>query len=182
MDQKQISLVLMIAVVGFAIFRRVRRTIGRQPYQPRRMQVRMIVLGLAGAIALAFSFRNVEVGGAMVAGLVAGAALGLFGLRHTKFETTPQGQFYTPHMFIGLFVTLLFLGRLAYRFLIVMPTLQAAAQADANPYASFQKSPLTMAIFGIVIGYYIAYYGAVIREMRKQTVLPTTENTQPPTG
>ena len=168
MDQKQISLILMIAVIGFAIFRRVRRTIGRQPYQPRRMQVRMVVLGIVGAIALLFSFRNIEVGGAMVAGLVGGAALGLFGLRHTKFETTPQGQFYTPHTYIGLFVTLLFLGRLAYRFLIVMPAMQAAAQADANPYASFQKSPLTMAIFGIVIGYYIAYYGAVIREMRKE--------------
>ena len=168
MDQKQISLILMIAVIGFAIFRRVRRTIGRQPYQPKRMQVRMVVLGIVGAIALLFSFRNVDVGGAMVAGIVGGAALGLFGVRHTKFETTPRGQFYTPHTYIGLFVTLLFLGRLAYRFLIVMPSMQAAAQADANPYASMQKSPLTMAIFGIVVGYYIAYYGAVIREMRKE--------------
>jgi hypothetical protein len=172
MDQKQISLILMIAVIGFAIFRRVRRTIGRQPYQPRRMQARMIVLGIVGAIALMFSLRNIEVGGAMVAGLVGGVALGLFGLRHTKFETTPKGQFYTPHTYIGLFVTLLFLGRLAYRFLIVMPTMQAAAQMNESPYASFQKSPLTMAIFGIVVGYYIAYYGAVIREMRKESRLP----------
>jgi len=182
MDQKQISLILMIAVIGFAIFRRVRRTIGRQPYQPRRMQVRMAVLGLVGAIALLFSFGNIEVGGAMVAGLVGGAALGLFGLRHTKFETTPKGQFYTPHTYIGLFVTLLFLGRLAYRFLIEMPALQAAAQAGGNPYASLQKSPLTMAIFGIVVGYYIAYYGAVIREMRKEAAaLPVQPEPQPPT-
>jgi cytochrome b561 len=116
----------------------------------------------------------------MVAGLIGGAALGLFGLRHTKFETTAKGQFYTPHTYIGLFVTLLFLGRLAYRFLIVMPSMQAAAQVDANPYAAFQKSPLTMAIFGIVIGYYIAYYGAVIREMRREGALPIPP-AQPPT-
>jgi hypothetical protein len=181
MDQKQITWVLTIALVGFAIYRRVRRTIGRQPYQPGRMQVRMVVLGIIGAIALLFSFRDVEVGGAMVAGLVGGAALGLFGLRHTKFETTPQGQFYTPHTYIGLFVTLLFLGRLAYRFLVVLPSMQAAAQMNENPYASFQKSPLTMAIFGIVIGYYIAYYGAVIREMRKQaTLAPPADTTSVP--
>jgi hypothetical protein len=179
MDQKQITLMLMIAAVGFAIYRRVRRTIGRQPFQPRRMQVRMIVLGIVGALALLFSLRNIEVGGAMVVGLVGGAALGLFGLRYTKFETTPKGQFYTPHTYIGLFVTLLFLGRLAYRFVIVMPAMQAAAQADANPYASFQKSPLTMAIFGIVVGYYIAYYAAVIREMRKE-VSATTSAPQSP--
>jgi hypothetical protein len=166
MDQKQITLMFTIALVAFAIYRRVRRTIGRQPYQPKRMQVRMMLFGVIGTIALLFSFRNIDVGGAMVAGLVGGAALGLFGLRHTKFETTPQGQFYTPHTYIGLFVTLLLLGRLAYRFIIVMPTMQAAAQADANPYASFQKSPLTMAIFGIVIGYYIAYYAGVIRHIR----------------
>jgi hypothetical protein len=172
MDQRQISLILMIAVIGFAIFRRVRRTIGRQPYQPRRMQARIVVLGIVGAIALVFSLRNIEVGGAMVAGLVGGAALGVFGLRHTKFETTPKGQFYTPHTYIGLFVTLLFLGRLAYRFLIVMPSMQAAAHMDENPYAAFQKSPLTMAIFGIVIGYYIAYYAAVIREMSKEAAIP----------
>ncbi len=177
MDQKQITLVVTIALVGFAIYRRVRRTIGRQPFQPRRMQTRMIVLGIVGAIALAFSIRNIEVAGAMLAGLVGGAALGIFGLRHTKFETTPQGQFYTPHTYIGLFVTLLFLGRLAYRFLIVMPAMQAAAHVNENPYASFQKSPLTMAIFGIVIGYYVAYYGAVIREMRK-----TVSIAAPPAG
>ena len=178
MDQRQISLILMIAVIGFAIFRRVRRTIGRQPYQPKRMQARMIVLGIVGTIALLFSFRNVEVGGAMVAGLVGGAALGFFGVRHTKFETTPQGQFYTPHMYIGLLVSLLFLGRLAYRFLIEMPTMQAAAQAGGNPYAAMQKSPLTMAIFGIVVGYYIAYYAAVIREMSKEAAMPPAP--QPP--
>lgn len=180
MDQKQISLIFMIAVVCFAIYRRVRRNIGRQPYQPNRMRVRMAIFGVVGAIALLFSFRNIDVVGAMVAGLVGGAALGIFGVRHTKFETTPQGQFYTPHTYIGLFVTLLLLGRIAYRFIFVLPTMQAAAQVNANPYASFQKSPLTMAIFGIVIGYYIAYYAAVIRQMSKEAIAapaqaPTTD-------
>ncbi len=182
MDPKLITPILMAAVVLFAIYRRVRRTIGRQPFQPRRMQIRMIVLGVFGAIALAFSLRDMEVGGAMVAGLVGGAALGLFGVRYTKFETTPEGQFYTPHTYIGLFVTLLFLGRLAYRFIVLMPTINAGAQVDANPYASFQKSPLTMAIFGIVIGYYIAYYGAVIREMRKTTPVALPAVGGPPTS
>ena len=180
MDQKQISLIFMIAVIGFAIYRRIRRNIGRQRYQPNRMRVRMAIFGVIGAIALLFSFRNIDVGGAMLAGLVGGAALGLFGVRHTKFETSPQGQFYTPHTYIGLFVTLLLLGRLAYRFVIVMPAMQAAAQADANPYASFQRSPLTMAIFGIVIGYYIAYYTAVIREMSKEAAAPVPSEPQPP--
>ena len=182
MDPKLITPIVMIAVVLWAIYRRLRRTIGRQPYQPKRMQARMTVLGVVGLIALVFAFRNVEVGGAMIGGLIGGTALGLFGLRHTKFETTPQGQFYTPHTYIGLFVSLLLVGRVAYRFLIIYPAMQAAAQVNDNPYASFQKSPLTMAIFGIVIGYYIAYYAAVIREMRRsaQSAAPGI-TTEPPT-
>ncbi|MEP6485084.1 MAG: DUF1453 domain-containing protein [Rudaea sp.] len=171
MDPKLVTPILMVAVVAWAVYRRVRRTIGRQPYQPKRMQVRIGFLAFVGLIMLVFSLRNVELAGAALAGIAAGAALGFFGLRHTKFENTPQGQFYTPHLYIGLFVTVLFLGRLAYRFIYLYPTLHAAAQSNESPFASFQKSPLTMAIFGIVIGYYVAYYAGVIREMRRASAL-----------
>src|ERR1700733_14665073 len=167
MDPKLITPILMVAVVAWAIYRRVRRTIGRQPLQPRRMQTRMAVLTLIGVITLAFSFRDIELAGALAAGAAAGAALGYFGWRHTKFETTPQGQFYTPHLFIGLAVTLLFLGRLAYRFIFLYPGMQAAAKVNESPFAAYQKSPLTLAIFGIVIGYYVAYYAGVIREAKR---------------
>ena len=37
---------------------------------------------------------------------------------------------------------------------------------------SASSIPLTMAIFGIVVGYYIAYYSAVIREMNKEAAAP----------
>jgi hypothetical protein len=45
--------------------------------------------------------------------------------------------------------------------------MQAAQQANANPFAAYQKSPLTLAIFGIVIGYYIAYYAGVLMSSAK---------------
>jgi hypothetical protein len=167
MDPKLITPILMVAVVAWAIYRRVRRTIGRQPLQPKRMQVRMAILALAGVLTLAFSLRSFELAGSLAVGGVAGALLGYFGVRHTKFETTPQGQFYTPHLYIGLFVTVLFLGRLAYRFILLYPTMQAATKVSESPFAGYQKSPLTLAIFGIVIGYYVTYYAGVIRESRR---------------
>jgi hypothetical protein len=177
MDPKIITPILMVAILAWAIYRRVRRTIGRQPLQPKRMQARMIVLGLVGIITLAFSFRDIELAGALIAGIAAGAALGYFGLRHTKFETTPQGQFYTPHLYIGLAVTLLFLGRLAYRFIFLYPGMQAAANVNESPFAAYQKSPLTLAIFGIVIGYYVAYYAGVIREARRLAAVAPKSDT-----
>jgi len=167
MDPKLITPIVMVAVLGFAIYRRIRRTIGRQPLQPKRMQFRMFFFALAGIVALAFSFRSVELAGALLAGAIAGAALGYFGLRHTKFETTAEGQFYTPHLYVGLFVTVLFLGRIAYRFILLYPAMQAATKVNESPFAEYQRSPLTLAIFGVVIGYYVLYNAGVIRESRR---------------
>jgi hypothetical protein len=53
--------------------------------------------------------------------------------------------------------------------------MHAAAQSNENTFASFQKSPLTLAIFGIVVGYYVAYYAGVIREMRRLSALPAPQ-------
>lgn len=147
----------------FAIYRRVRRNIGRQPVTAGRMQFRIVMLGIVSALIAFGASRDMSLLGALLAGVVAGAALGWFGLQHTKFETTPRGNFYTPHTYIGIFVSLLLLGRIAYRFLTIYPSMHAAAQADQDPFAAYQKSPLTLAIFGVVVGYYIFYYVGVLR-------------------
>lgn len=166
MDPKLLTPMLVAAFVAWAIYRRVRRNIGRQRVSPTRMRSRMILLGVVGAMVLLTSARNVELFGAMAAGLAGGVALAWLGLKHTQFETTPQGNFYTPHTYIGLFVSALLLGRIAYRFMIVYPAMQAAQQVNANPFDAYQKSPLTLAIFGVVVGYYIAYYGGVLVKSR----------------
>lgn len=171
MDPKLVTPMLVAIFVAWAIYRRVRRNIGRQRVQPTRMRFRMIVLGVVGALALAASARNVELVAALAAGIVGGVALAWLGLRHTKFETTPQGSFYTPHTWIGLAVSALLLGRIAYRFMVVYPVAHAASQVGANPFAAYQKSPLTLAIFGVVVGYYIAYYGGVLIRSKNATAV-----------
>jgi hypothetical protein len=167
MDPKLVTPMLVAAFVAWAIYRRVRRNIGRQRVQPMRMRTRIVLLGIVGALALAFSARNLELFAAMAAGIAGGVALAWRGQRHTKFETTEQGSFYTPHTYIGLFVSALLLGRIAYRFMIVYPAAHAASQVGANPFAAYQKSPLTLAIFGVVVGYYIAYYAGVLMRSAK---------------
>ena len=169
MEHNYIFPVVMGALVLLAIFRRVRRNIGRQPLRPGYMQFRIGLLSLIGALLVFGALRDATLLGAFIGGLAAGVALGWFGLQHTKFETTAEGRFYTPHTYIGLAVSLLLLGRIAYRFLTIYPAMQAAAQADQNPWASFQKSPLTLAIFGVLIGYYVFYYLGVLRVARNRT-------------
>ena len=170
MDPKFVTPTLVAAFVLFAIYRRVRRNIGRQRVQPVRMRSRIILLGVVGALVLAGATRNLQLLEGMLAGIAGGTALAWLGLRHTQFETTEQGSFYTPHTWIGLAVSALLIGRIAYRFMVVYPMAHAASQAGANPFAAYQKSPLTLAIFGIVIAYYIAYYAGVLMRSVKVPV------------
>jgi len=166
MDPKILTPILFGALIVFSIYRRVRRNVGRQRVRPSRMQFRIVVFSLIGALVLLGALRNVEVAGAMLAGVAGGVVLAWFGVRHTKFDVTEMGTCYTPHTYIGLFVSLLFLGRIAYRFIVVYPMMHAAAQASGNPLAAYQKSPLTMAIFGVLVGYYVAYHAGVLGRSR----------------
>ena len=164
MEQKLYLPIVIGAVVLFVLYRRVRRNIGRQPVRPRRMHWRIAVLGVVGVMLAFVAARDMNLLGGLLAGVAGGMLLGWFGLRYTKFEVTPQGQFYTPHTYIGLVVSALLIGRLAYRFVVVYPSMQAASQADQDPFSSFSRSPLTLAVFGVLIGYYVLYYAGVLRK------------------
>jgi hypothetical protein len=159
MDLKLITPILVAALVVFGIVRRLRRTFGRQPVQPVRIWLRIGILTLAGGLIAATSvMRGVEMAEALITGLACGAALAWVGLRHTRFEVTPEGRFYTPHTYIGLAVTLLLVGRLAYRFLML--------GSDPNAAAAYQRSPLTVGIFAVLVAYYVVFYAGVLLRTR----------------
>ena len=174
MDPKLIGPILIGAFFLWAIYRRVRRNIGRQPVSPNRMKLRMAMLALVTVLLAWPSVSDIELIGSLLAGIVGGVALAWYGLRETKFEVTPKGKFYTPHTYIGIFVSVLFIGRVIYRFIMVYPMMNAAHEAGANPFAAYQKSPMTLAIFGIVVGYYIAFYAGVLLKSEKLTLPPPT--------
>jgi hypothetical protein len=87
-------------------------------------------------------------------GVALGVGLGFLGLRLTKFETTEAGHFYTPNTSIGVGLSLLFVGRIIYRFWV----LSNVAAEKGQPQPQLFQSPLTLLIFGLIAGYYIVYY------------------------
>jgi len=165
MDPKLITPILIAALVVWAIVRRLRRTFGRQPVQPGRIWLRIGILTLAGGLIAATSvMRSAEMAEAFIAGLACGVALAYVGLRHTLFEATPEGRFYTPHTYIGLAVSLLLVGRIAYRFLYL------ANGAGPNAAAAYQRSPLTVGIIAVLVGYYVLFYAGVLLRTRASEV------------
>ena len=156
MDSQVITPLLVSLLIGWSIYRRARRSIGRQPVRRARLWVRVAVFAVIGGLALVASLTNATLLAALAGGAVGGVALGFIGLRHTKFEATSQGEFYTPHTYIGLLVSALFIARIAFRFMAIYLAPQASAPS-MNPFGQFQRSPLTLAIFGVLVGYYLVF-------------------------
>jgi len=167
MDPKTLMPVVFTVLIALAVYRRVRRNIGRQLLSPVRLGWRIAIFAIVGVLMLAVSLREWPLFGALAGGIVAGVALAWFGLKHTQFEATAHGHYYTPHTYIGAFVSALFLGRIAYRF-FELYTASHAVAAPGGDFAAYQRSPLTLAIFGVLVGYYIAYYAGILRHHRDQ--------------
>jgi len=157
MNQDAFVYAAMAALVLFALYRRFRSVFGRQLLQPTRLKFRIGVLSLVTLLLIARGTHSANLAMAGLAGFAFGAALAYVGLRLTRFDVMPGGIFYTPNAYIGLVLSALLLSRLAYRFKVLYPTMQAAHAETGDPFAAFQRSPLTLALFGIVIGYYLAY-------------------------
>jgi hypothetical protein len=164
-DPKLVTPILVTALLAWAIFRRTRRAFGRQLVRAKQMRFRVAVLALVAALVITGALRDLSGLGALIAGFACGAVLSYVGLRETRFEVTPEGRFYTPHTYIGLIVTALFVGRVAYR---LLNAYNGAAFTGATPDDSFayHKSPLTMAMFGVLIGYYLLFNLGVLRKTR----------------
>jgi hypothetical protein len=155
--------VLFIALVAWRVLRRIRKNIGRQPLQPRRMIIRIVIfsvlIALMGILALRSTRTELGLGG----GVLLGVVVGLVGLYLTRFEATADGHFYTPNTYIGVILSLLLVGRLAYR----MGLLYSASQTAGPPSVDVFQSPLTLFLFGVLAGYYVAYYLGVFVRCRQ---------------
>jgi hypothetical protein len=149
---------LTAAFVLFLIYRRFRRTFGRQPLRPKRMIVRMTVLGVIGLLLLPAALRSADSALAIGVGLAVGLGLGMWGAKHTRFERHQQELHYIPHTYAGMVVAALFLGRLIYRFVM----LGQGGLSSPGALGPIYQNPVTLSVFFVLIGYYVYYYGFVL--------------------
>lgn len=157
---------LMIPLMAFAIWRRVRGSFGRQPIRRQRMIGRIVFLAIVMGLIGLGGLHNTRLLEGLLGGALAGAALGAVGIKLTRFERDAAGNdLYIPNAWIGGLLTVLLVSRLAWRFLVTMPQLQDPAMAHSAP--AMGNSPLTLAIFGLTIGYYISYFAGLLVHHRR---------------
>ena len=152
-----IALFVLVPLVAWRMYARFRRLVGRQRASRIRPWITLTVFPAIIALLAYAAHPDVAALAALAAALAAGAVLGRYGLARTQFEATPSGLFYTPHAPLGIALSLLFAGRIVYR-LWELGTL-AAGRGDA---ADLGAGPLTLALFGLLAGYYVAYAAGLV--------------------
>jgi len=166
------SLLVMVPVLAWIVWRRVNRSFGRQPIRRRRMMVRIALFAVVGGLLALTGLHRPALAGGLFAGVLLGGAIGFVGLRLTRFEVDPaKGDCYVPNPWIGALLTVLLLGRLAWRLTVLWPQLQGAAPVHA-PGAAMRppgqvSSPLTMLVIGLLVGYYIVYFSGLLIHHRR---------------
>ena len=145
---------LVAVFIGWRVYKRMRRLIGRQPVRTTRLVLTVIAFPLLLVLVGAASLRDVSLLEGIAAGAVVGIGLGLLALKLTRFEVTAAGCFFVPNTVIGIAVSVLFIGRLIFRFGVLYG---ATGGIDPSSLQSFGSSPLTLAIFGIVAAYYTTF-------------------------
>jgi hypothetical protein len=166
-DFSKIGPFLIAALVVFVIYRRLRRSFGQQLLRPVRMQVRIVVLAIVGCFLLPVALRSSAFAAAVLGGAACGVALASWGAARTGYLRVDGKLYYVPHTYTGIAVSLLFLGRLVYRLLQVYGNAHANHVVTANADQAFApaalvQSPLTVALFFVLMGYYVCYYSAVL--------------------
>ena len=162
LNPSTLGLLILPPLIAWRVYSRFRRTIGRQPLSKVRPWITLTLYPTLTLLLASASFAQPQRLWGLAAGIGIGVLLGVYGLRTTTFEVTEQGSFYTPNAHLGIALSLLFIGRLAYRLFQVYVI--KAAPGNAN----FAQSPLTLLMFGLLVGYYITYAIGLVRWGRSQ--------------
>ena len=161
-DSSVIAPVAIGALIVWRLYARMRRMVGRQRLTTVRPWLTVFIFPLVLLLILVGSAFSPVNAGALVLGAAIGIGLGLYGTRLTKFEATPAGLFYTPNAHLGIALSLLLIVRLGYRFMRLHMT---GGTFDPSSM-QMGSSPLTLALFGTLAGYYVTYAIGLLRWRR----------------
>jgi hypothetical protein len=164
-------------LVAWRVYKRFRRMVGRQKMNPRRAWTTVVLFPTLIVLLSLSSIAHPMRALALLLGVAVGIALGIYGLRVTRFEVVPEGHFYTPSAHLGIALSMLLVGRLAYRFVQLGGFPPESGQA---PPADLVGTPLTLVLIGMLAAYYVTYAIGLIRWHRRSGPLPESNIAQPP--
>lgn len=153
--------VALLPLVAWRVYSRIKRLTTRQRSRTWRHRTTLVFFPLLLLMLVLTSAGSPILMMALAVAFAAGSGLGLLGISKTTFEQVGEEYYFTPHARIGALVAVLFLGRMAWR------AWEWTMSDGAMAHQDFARSPLTLAVFGVLAGYYVTYATGLLR-WRKQ--------------
>jgi hypothetical protein len=150
----------LVPLIAWRIYKRVRRNIGKQRSKLWRHWAGTVLCPLLLAVVALGALRSTEAEAALLGGIAGGLGLGFYGLKLTRFEREVGGYFYTPNPYLGVGLSLLLVGRIAWRFAEIY---QMHGNFVSMSSPDWGRSPLTLLMVGLVFGYYAMYSSGLLR-------------------
>jgi hypothetical protein len=89
-------------------------------------------------------------------GMACGSILGLLGLALTRWESRPQGLFYTPSRWLAIIVTLAIVARFAYGWWRATHS-DSSASGDQHLLIAASGTQLSLTVAAGLVAYYLIY-------------------------
>jgi hypothetical protein len=163
-----LAVLATIALVPLALVQRYRLGTARRRARGWLAAINLLGFALSASLflgtAMVTSLWIPEAFTFTAAGLGAGGALGLIGLRLTRWEPGPDALHYTPHRWLVLGLTLVVTARLLYGFWRGFQTWRAGAEGASWLAAAGVAG--SMAAGAVVLGYYLVYWFGVRQRVR----------------
>ena len=174
MDQHSFPIIIIILALAFGIYRRIKRNVGWQPLNLHRIWIRTIIFLIIGCLFFLGGVTHPVNLISDVVGIAIGGVLAYYGSIHTQYEARGDNWYYQPNKWIGGFVTVLFLGRLVYRFyeMYKMGMFSgdfANTQSSPNTFnqMSLYSGPSwTSGLYLIMFAYYAFFFILLIRKSK----------------
>ncbi|MCQ6280279.1 CcdC protein domain-containing protein [Bacillus sp. EB600] len=182
MNQNSYTMIIIIALILFSIYRRVRRNIGWQQLNQGNLLFRTVLFLIVGLIFLAGGvFHPISLISDIV-GILIGITLAYYGSNTTSIESRDGRFYYRPNTLIGSIVTVIFLGRFFYRFYGVFTggTLEGLQQGQTSGVQNLSNTvgnSWTAGLMLIMFAYYAVYNTILLRKQKQflQTEKKTTD-------
>lgn len=158
-----IALLLLTPLLVWRVYTRLKTLMGRQASTSAKHLMGMLgFFGLAAMLGASVA-PTVEGLGTLAAGTGLGIGYAWFAWRGTRLESTPQGYFFTPHRRLGILVPMALFARLLYIGIDGF----VSQQRNAEMLARVTDEALSLALIGLVCGFFGAYSAALFNWRRK---------------
>ncbi len=158
MNLTTLALLVLTPLLVWRVYSRLKTQMQRQRSILTRHYTALLVFVAMVLVPASELVSNLPALGWLAVGTAGGIGYGVYGLRRTRFEITPEGYFFRPNARLGIAVAMLFVARVLYVGFEIY-----ANQGSNTPTPKFTDSPLTLLSVGLLAGYFGTYSAGLLR-------------------